>query len=466
MSIEIRYATGMDEEYRRQIAVWRATVLGPLVSARLEHGDVRSLCEQAAARVHELPDGRPVRISWRTVEAWYYAYKSGGFEALMPKGREDRGRSRAIGAEVADLIVRAKLEKPRRSIRRIIKMLVRAKVVRKSELSRSSVHRLLVSQGISCHRPSRGAAGAPSKERRAWIAQHAGELWVGDAMHGPLVLTPDGRVRKCYLLSQIDSATRFIAHSVFVLGEGAVEHESAFREALLKYGRPQGYYIDRGSAYVAGSLRAICAELGIDTTHTKPRDAAAKGVIERWHRTWRDEVGDELPEHPLPLSELNAIHFAWLRVEYHGRKHDTTGREPLQHWLSEVHHLRPLPAGKDLSEVFLHRERRRVRKDSTVRFHGRLLEVRSELSGQWVQLRFDPTDKEALPQVFVDGRLHCDTVELDRVRNASRPRHKPTAKPDPNVEPTGLSPLEQLRSEHYQRTRSTWSIDNDNDQED
>jgi putative transposase len=114
-------------------------------------------------------------------------------------------------------------------------------------------------------------------------------------------------VRKSYLLSQIDSATRFIAHSFFAVSEGAVEHERGFREALLKYGRPRGYYIDRGSAYKAASLRAICAELAIDTTHTKPRDAAAKGVIERWQRTYGEEIEDELPDHPLPLDDLNAI---------------------------------------------------------------------------------------------------------------------------------------------------------------
>ena len=41
----------MDEEERREEAIWRATVLGPLVSARLEQDDVRRLCEDATARL-------------------------------------------------------------------------------------------------------------------------------------------------------------------------------------------------------------------------------------------------------------------------------------------------------------------------------------------------------------------------------------------------------------------------------
>jgi len=442
-------------------------VLGPLVSARLEHGDVRQLCEEAADRVLERPNGHADKISWRTIETWYYAYKAHGLDGLMPKGRNDRGQSRAIRSDVADLIVRAKREKPRRSVRRIIRLLERAKVVPRGQLKKSSVHRLLAHHRISARpaRPRRGDAtqAAATTVRLAWICEYVGDLWVGDVKHGPPAIAPDGRVRKSYLISQIDSASRFVSHSYFALAESAVEHEHGFRESLATYGRPLGYYVDRGAAYKARSLRGICAELRIDMTHTKARDAAAKGVIERWQRTYGEEIEDELPDHPLPLHELNAILWAWLRVEYHARIHSTTGREPLRHWLDEVHHLRPLPADKNLAEVFLHRTKRKVRKDATIPFFGKWLEVRSELIGQQIQLRFDPTDRDALPRVFVADKFQSDTVLLDRVRNASRRRHAPSAEPDPHVEPTGLDPLAQMKAEHYQRTRSTWGDDNSRD---
>lgn len=448
------YAAIVDEEQRRAVALWRVSVLGPLVSARLEHGDVRALCEQAAARTHQLPDGRYVEVSWRTVETWYYAYKRGGFTALMPETRSDRGSSRVISAELADLIVRAKREKPRRSVRRIIRMLERAKIVERGELSRSTVHRLLSRHGASA-RPDREHA----HERRSWMSEHAGDLWVGDVMHGPVAIAPDQVLRKTYLISEIDSATRFVPHSVFKLSESAVAHEEGLREAFQKYGRPRAYYVDRGAAYKASSLLDICRELGIDVTHTQRRDAEAKGVIERWHRTWREEVGDELPEHPLPLAELQSKHWAWLATEYHRREHDTTGREPLEHWLAEVHELRALPASKSIAEVFLHRVKRHVRKDGTVRFCGRLLEVSPELVGRSVELRFDPHEPAPLPRVFVDGHFRCDTVVLDRIKNASRVRRRVRGEPDPRVEPTGLDPLAQMEAEHYARGRAPWDDD-------
>jgi transposase InsO family protein len=438
----------MDKDKKRDIALWRLSVLGPLISARLDHGDRRDYFQQAAARTHEWLDGSLVEIAARTIESWYYDYKRGGLEALEPQTRKDRGQTRSISTEVAELIIRLKRERPRRSVRRIIRILERARKIGKGELSRSSVHRLLYARGAS-KRPLRG----PPAERRSFMVEHAGDLLVGDALHGPLAIAPDGRLRKAYLLSQIDCATRYVPHSFFAFSEGAVEEENGFKQVILKYGPPRAYYVDRGSAYIAKSLRQICGELAIHLLHTGRQDAEAKGVIERWHRTWREEVGDELPETPLPLAELNAKHWAWLAVEYHARKHDTSGRAPKEHWLSEIEHLRSVPKNKNLDDVFLHRERRKVRKDGTVRFGGRLLEVRAELSSRWVELRFDPHEPAALPRAFVDDRFVCDTVPLDRLKNATRHRRRNLGVPEPGIEPSGLDPLGLIEDEHYRTSR-------------
>ena len=139
----------MDDDARQKVALWRMTVLGALVSARLEHGDRRACFEAAAERLHEHPDGRLLRVSARTVESWYYAYRRGGFRALFPDERGDLGTSRSIRPDVAEIILKAKREKPRRSVRRIIRALERARVVGPGVLSRSSVHRLLAAHGVS-----------------------------------------------------------------------------------------------------------------------------------------------------------------------------------------------------------------------------------------------------------------------------------------------------------------------------
>jgi transposase InsO family protein len=216
----------MRHEEKEKIALWRLGVLGPLISARLEHGDRRRYIDDAAARLQQQPDGTYVQLSARTIESWYYAYRHGGI------------------------------------------------------LHRSTVHRLLRAHQLS-YRPQRYGG----TERRSFLPEHAGDLWVGDALHGPLVIAPDGSLRKAYLLSQIDGATRFVPHSYFALSESAADQEYGFQQAVLKHGLPRAYYVDLGAAYIADSLKLICAELGIRLLHTQVQDCEAKGVIERWHRT-------------------------------------------------------------------------------------------------------------------------------------------------------------------------------------
>lgn len=436
----------MNEDDRQKLALWRYAILGPLVSVRLEHGDLRELFCEAAAKHYEHPlHGRLVAVSARTIETWYYRYHAEGLAGLAPRQRKDRDQARTLDPELESLIIRAKREKPRRSIRRIIRILERARKAKPGELSRSTVHRVLVRAGVS-KRPAR----EPKRERRSFILEHAGDLWVGDVKHGPRV-RHERRIRKSYAINIIDCAPRYIVGSRLCLSENAVAHEGVLKEAIRTYGRPRAYYVDRGAAYKSESLRQICAELGIHLIHTLPGDAEAKGVIERWQRTWGEEVLDELPDEPLELADLQSKHWAWLARDYHGREHETTKRVPLEHMLAEVEagHLRELPASLDLDRVFWHRAKRRVRKDGTVRFAGRLLEVQAELVGKQVELRWDPNEPEQRPTVWLDGAFVCDTVELDLLGNASRKRRVLEAELEPPVEPTGLDPLGDLEREHF-----------------
>lgn len=435
----------MDEDDKLDIALFRHSVLGRLIGSRLEHGDVTEFCREAAALCWQWPNGVVDQIPAATIRNWYYAYLADGLEGLKRKSRSDRGNS-DIRSEIADLIVRAKKEKPRRSIRRIIAMLVRAKRCKPGELSRSAVHRLLQAQGIS-GRPKRG----PSAERRSFIYEYPGDLLVGDALHPKRpVIDSAGRLRKVTLFSQIDCATRFVPESFFAFGSGepAVSHERGLKLALRVHGLWYRYYVDLGPAYIARSLKLICAELGMQLLHAGARDAAAKGVIEKFNRTWREEVEDELPERPILLTELQQKHRAWLACEYHARVHETTQRRPREHWLELADHLRPLPGNVRLDEVFLHRATRTVSKVGTVRWEGGRLEVSPELCERVVELRFEPSDSSNLPKVFLDGKFVCDTVPLDLYRNARRKRRRNLGQPDPRVEPTGISPLDDLVAEH------------------
>jgi len=445
-------------------ALWRFSVLGPLVSARLEHGERRALFRSLAERTHITPDGAAVRLSPRTLEGWFYAWRRGGLKALKDSRRSDLAKS-SIRPELRARLVVLKRENPRRSIRRLIKILERTREATQGELSKSSVQRFLKLEGLSGR-----AADAELPERRSFRHPEPGDLWMGDVLHGPVVLA-QGRVRKSYLIAFIDSATRFVPAAEVRLSESAADHEYALKQAILKHGLPRALYLDNGAAQSSHSLKLICAELSVRLIHTEAFDPAAKGAIERWNRTWREEVESELPKEPLPLEELRGRTWSWLAVEYNARKHATTGKAPLEHWIEKSNVLRPLPPNVDLEEVFLHRECRRVRKDGTVRFRGGFLEVRSALVGKEVELRFDPFDEKARPRVFLGGEFVSDTVPLDPVANAFRRRHRPQGRAQEAIPTSGIDPLRLIEEEYLRRARPPAGFsfpqdpDDDNDDE-
>lgn len=428
---------------RTEWALWRYGVLGPLVSARLEHGDRIAYLREAAVRQHVDPDGNRVVLSVRSLEAWYYAWKKGGLSALERAVRSDRSRT-SIPEHLQDRLLALKRENPRRSIRRLIRIIERLGEAKPGMLSRSAVQRFLKSHGLS----GRGAPNEPV-ERRAFRHRDAGDLWMGDVLHGPRVLA-GGRVRKSYIIAFIDSATRFVPAAEIRLSEGAADHESALKQAILKHGCPRALYLDNGAAQRSDSLQLILAELAIRLIHTRAYDPQSKAAIERWNRIWRDEVESELPDEPLPLEEVQSRTWSWLSVEYNARVHSTTGRVPIDDYLKDGSVLRPVPRQLDLDEIFLHRQRRVVRRDGSVRFRGEFLEVRSSLVGRTVELRFDPFDDTALPRVFVDGKFFCDTVRQDPLKNAARRRHRPK-EAEPSAPKTGVDPLKLMQDEQVRR---------------
>jgi hypothetical protein len=65
------------------VALFRYSVLGALVSrVRLERGELKTTIRELAARDYDIPGSRHSRIGKKTIEAWYYAWRRGGIEAL------------------------------------------------------------------------------------------------------------------------------------------------------------------------------------------------------------------------------------------------------------------------------------------------------------------------------------------------------------------------------------------------
>jgi transposase InsO family protein len=398
-------------------------VLGPLASRTdIERGDIKSIVSELASKPYNIPDSKRTYVSKESILRWYYEWKRGGIEALQPLGRNDKGKTH-IPSNVQEEITQLKQDNPARSITTIINMIERQGLISKGKLSRSSVHRFLQHNRLSKRLP----ASVNTIERRAFVAAHAGDLWQGDVLHGPSVLTEQG-MRKTYLVSLMDDATRLIVHSAFCLSETALDIEGVLKQAILKRGLPNKLLIDNGPAYRARSLQTICAFLDIRLIYCKPYEPEAKGKLERFHRTFREQFLNELDAHKVKdLSDLNARLWVWCESVYHMRPHaGLNGESPIERWRKELVHVRHLSPGtiERLDDLFLHRVKRRVKKDATVSWESRLYEVHHNQVGEDITLIVDPHAHKVIRAETVFGD-HLIITLLDRRANTHRKRQRP-----------------------------------------
>src|SRR3990167_304683 len=271
------------------IALFRLSVLGPLASrGELKRGEVKKIIRELSCNTYNIPDSRRVHLSEQTISRWYYDWKKHGIDGLIPKARCDKGQTSGP-VKIQEALLEFKKDNPARSLNTLINLLEKKGLIATDELARATVHRFLQAQKLS----KRILPNKHTIERRSFVAEHAGDIWYGDVMHGPSIQTPGG-MRKVYLVSLMDDASRLILHSAFCFGETALDIEGVLKQAVLKRGLPHKLVIDNGPAYRAESLQSICALLEIRLIYCRPYEPEGKGKLERFHRTFREQFLTEI----------------------------------------------------------------------------------------------------------------------------------------------------------------------------
>lgn len=405
------------------IALFRLMVLGPLASrGQMKRGEVKAIIKELASQTYHVPDSRRTHLSEETIARWYYDWKRGGIEALVPKSRDDKGKTH-LSLEAQTALLSAKKDNPARSLNTLIDLLERQGVVGKQTLARATVHRFLRQNQIS----KRILPDRQTIERRSFVAEHAGENWQGDVLHGPSIQISN-KIRKTYLISLMDDASRLITHSAFCLGETALDIEGVLKQGVLKRGIPFKLILDNGSGYRAGSLQSICALLDIRLIYCPAYEPEGKGKLERFHRTFREQFLNEIDFNKIiGLDELNARLWAWIEFVYHRRSHDgLQGKTPMERWGEDLVHIRALGTrASRLDDIFYHRHKRTVHKNGTVSWDGKHFEVPYEHVGEKIILVVDPHTQTAIRIESIAGNPLGPVTPLDMRANCYRKRQRP-----------------------------------------
>ena len=434
------------EDRRTEIALFRYTLILPLVRGEFPPGGKGRLREQIAARRLDIPSSSRRSVSPTTLARWERAYRQHGFDGLKPQSRSDRGACRAISPQTLDRAETLKREQPLRSARSIIRILSldTTNPISEDQIAPRTLRRHLAARGATA---AQLLAEQRPKPYRRFERSHFGDLWQGDAMHGPQLPDPadPDRLRQVFLFAFLDDHTRLVPHAQFYWNEQLPRMEDCFKRAISRHGRPLAVYVDQGSVYRAHQFNTICASLGIQRILGTPYYPEGRGKIERFFQFVQSDFLPELARSSVSsLRQLNESLLAWIEVVYHTKLHSQTGQSPLERLRQDAAPSTRPADPEQLRQAFLHRATRKVTKSATFSFHNNRFRVPAYLRRQSVELRFDPFDLTQIEVWFNDAFLQL--AEPDQIVTTVHPDVTPDPVPPPAPD-SGLDYLALLRQE-------------------
>jgi transposase InsO family protein len=250
--------------------------------------------------VSEVIDGAPVGevaerfgVSRQTVTAWRKRYEAGGLGGLADRSRRPHCSPGRISADVEALICEMRRHHRRWGARRISYELG-IELGGRGTPSRSTVHRVLLRNGLVNVQEQQH-----KRVYKRWAREAPMHLWQLDIVGG--VFLADGR--ECKMLTAIDDHSRFVVAATVLERPSGPAVCEAFIAALNRWGAPFEVLTDNGKQFTGKFTRPlpvevlferICRENGITARLTKRRSPTTTGKVERFHRTLRRELLDEV----------------------------------------------------------------------------------------------------------------------------------------------------------------------------
>jgi len=389
-------------------------VLGALEFAEGESMKARYI--NVSRRIFKDEEGNPFQFTWRTLQTWWYCYRRNGI--TMPAERNDKGHPRkATPEELLDAIEQALpfFSGNRYSVTAIYKKCIQKGFLRQSQIAENTFRRQV--KRFELLKPQ---SEVQNKRRLAFAKAHANDLWQSDTLVGPY-LKLNGTPTQVYLICFIDDASRVVPHGEFYTNDNTMNLLDCFQSALFKRGVPKAIYVDNGSNYASKEMSLVCCRLGTVLIHTPVRDGAAKGKIERFFRTVRDQFLIRNLSEINTLAELNRQFVRWVEDEYHARKHGTLEMKPIDRFGMDLKRIRYLQPSVYNKELFYRETTRSVKKDNTFQNKNIRYEAPVYLAGTKITIRFDNLNLGIPPIVYQDNIRLGEARVLNLVLNDRKP---------------------------------------------
>lgn len=395
-----------------QTAQFRFALIAPVIQGLFPDASKTAYYKRVTQNPLTLPDGTTCKYNYKTLEKWGSQYNLHGMDALMPRNRSDQGASRALPDTAIEEIYRLKETFPRLNATQIYHHLVQDAFLPTS-VSVAAVQRFVKKNDL------KSARNPNLRDRKAFEEDAFGKMWQADTCYLPYILE-DGKSRRTYCLMIIDDHSRMIVGGRLFYNDNAANFQKVLKDAVATYGIPNKLYVDNGCSYANEQLSLICGTIGTVLLHTKIRDGASKGKIERNFRTLKERWLYSIDTSKITsLNAFNSMLFDYMR-QHNLTVHSGTKQTPLERYQATQSHIRPVVSSQWLDESFFNRIYRKVNNDATISINSISYDAPMQFIGAKVEIRYLPDD---LSTAFIlyDGQ-HFPLVQTDKTANCKAKR--------------------------------------------
>lgn len=380
------------------IASMRLAVIQPAFNNTYPDMNKKAYYARISKQPFKFPDGHEAIYSPGTYACWESAFRKGGFDALIPKERSDRGHTRKLDSDVIAKIYDLHEKYPRLTATGIRDKMIHDGFIKASDASVATFQRFIKKNNL------KGASSPGQKDRKAFEEEFSTGMYQADTLYGPFI-TENGINRRTYCIMILDDKSRMIVGGKFFYEDNSPNFLKVLKEAVASYGIPQKLYVDNGASYKNSQLPLICGQLGTVLIHTPVRDGASKGKVERNFRTLRTRFLDTiLPDSLSSIGELNRLLVEYIRM-HNTSLHSGTGMIPHTRYMEDIFRVK-MPKSRDwLNDCFLYRVKRKVRNDSTILLDNKLFDVPMEYIRCNVEIRYVPGDTDSVFIYESDRRI-------------------------------------------------------------
>lgn len=402
----------MADKKQQAIALFRYGIIAPVL-----YEDRRSKIayfNRITEKEFDVPYLGKKRYTTAALKSWLRNYRSGGFDALKPKERADKGSSRKIDETLAQMIKERIGTNPFLSPAGIYRLLISEGDIKPDWVTEATVRKYINDNNLRTDAQKICA-------RKKFEKEHINELWIADCLHGPRIVH-ENRKRKIFLIAIIDDASRVITGARFFFHENSVCLEVILKEAISRFGLPAVFYCDNGSMFTSSHLQLACARLGIALVHSKPYDSPSRGKIERFNRTIRQKFLPLIDFSQIKsIDELNTIFDRWLDKEYQKSFHRGIQDKPMDKWMGDLANVSiKRVSSEQLDLAFYITIKRKVKNDATISVNSTLYEVPPAFIGKVIELRH-PSDSPHDLTIYENDKPIHKVKKLNPIQNATPP---------------------------------------------